>query len=115
MTPRLPEMRPPSARPALEIPEKSAALASQLDPMTMQSLIDFSRITNTCYPNLIEDHNTHPVDMQLTHRIRKSPHKCVGTASIGVLNDNLAGTPINIDPAHCQQFAQPHACMHCHG
>jgi hypothetical protein len=27
-------------------------------------LIDFLRITNTYYSNLIEDHNTHPLDIE---------------------------------------------------
>lgn len=55
----------------MEIPEKSAALASQLDPITMQSQVDFLGITSTCYANLIEDHNTHPVDLQLPHSIHQ--------------------------------------------
>jgi hypothetical protein len=49
MTPYLPENQPPLQDLAVDMAEKSAALASQLHPITMKSLIDFLRITNTYY------------------------------------------------------------------
>lgn len=62
MTPYLPARQLQDQ--AVAIIEKSAALAGKLHPITMQGLIDLLRITNTYYSNLIEDHNTHPVDIE---------------------------------------------------
>jgi Fic family protein len=64
MTPYLPAKQPGLQNQAVAIMEKSAALAGKLHPITKQGLIDFLRITNTYYSNLIEDHNTHPVDIE---------------------------------------------------
>ena len=64
MTPYLPEMQSRLLDQAVDIAEKSAALAGKLHPVTMHGLIDFLRITNTYYSNLIEDHSTHPVDIE---------------------------------------------------
>jgi Fic family protein len=77
MTPHLPEMQPSLQDRAVDIAEQSAALASRLHPITMQSLIDFLRITNTYYSNLIEDHNTHPVDIEraMAQQYDKDPAK----------------------------------------
>jgi Fic family protein len=70
-------MQPALQDRALNIAETSAALASRLHPVTMQSLIDFLRITNTYYSNLIEDHNTHPVDIEraMAQQYHKDPAK----------------------------------------
>ena len=48
----------------LEILERSAALAGKLNPITMQGLTDLLRIINTYYSNLIENHKTHPIDIE---------------------------------------------------
>ncbi|MDX9786338.1 MAG: Fic family protein [Desulfobacterales bacterium] len=64
MTPYLPSTHSDLQDSAVEIIEKSAALAGKLHPITLQGLIDFLRITNTYYSNLIEDHNTHPVEIE---------------------------------------------------
>ena len=77
ITPHLPEIQPSVQDRAVDIAEKSAALASLLHPITMQSLIDFLRITNTYYSNLIEDHNTRPVDIEraMAQQYDKDPAK----------------------------------------
>ncbi|MFH0728610.1 MAG: Fic family protein [Pseudomonadota bacterium] len=64
MTPYLPSRQSPLQDMSVDIIEKSAALAGRLHPLTLQGLIDFLRITNTYYSNLIEDHNTHPLDIE---------------------------------------------------
>jgi Fic family protein len=77
MTPHLPEVQPLLIDRAVDIAETSAALASQLHPITIQSLIDFLRITNTYYSNLIEDHNTPPGDIEraMAQQYDKDPAK----------------------------------------
>ena len=64
MTPFLPTMGPGFQDMIVDIFEKSSALSSRLHPVTMQGLIDFLRMTNTYYSNLIEGHITHPVDIE---------------------------------------------------
>ncbi|MBA4368324.1 MAG: Fic family protein [Desulfobacterium sp.] len=64
MTPYLPETGSDLLNRSMDVMEKSAALAGKLHPVTLQGLIDFLRITNTYYSNLIEDHHTHPIDIE---------------------------------------------------
>jgi Fic family protein len=48
---------------ALAVIQKSAALGSQQNAVTLGSLRDMLRIINSYYSNLIEGHNTHPYDI----------------------------------------------------
>ncbi|MBC7998361.1 MAG: Fic family protein, partial [Leptolyngbya sp.] len=47
-----------------EIASKSSALGSSLHPRTSANLAELVRVMNTYYSNLIEGHNTRPVDIQ---------------------------------------------------
>lgn len=49
---------------ALELAEKSAAFRSSLPESTAAALADLVRAMNCYYSNLIEGHNTHPVDIE---------------------------------------------------
>lgn len=49
---------------ALELAEKSAAFRSSLPPSIASALADLVRSMNCYYSNLIEGHNTHPVDIE---------------------------------------------------
>ncbi|WP_237173357.1 Fic family protein [Paracandidimonas lactea] len=49
---------------ALSLAEKSAALRSALPPSIASSLSDLVRSMNCYYSNLIEGHNTHPIDIE---------------------------------------------------
>lgn len=49
---------------ALELAEKSAAFRSSLPPSIADSLATLIRSMNCYYSNLIEGHNTHPVDIE---------------------------------------------------
>lgn len=49
---------------ALELAEKSAAFRSSLPGSTAAALADLVRAMNCYYSNLIEGHNTHPVDIE---------------------------------------------------
>lgn len=48
----------------IELAEKSAGLRSSLPPSVVSSLADLVRSMNCYYSNLIEGHNTHPVDIE---------------------------------------------------
>jgi Fic family protein len=48
---------------AFELVEKASALNSQVKPKTRQSMGDLVRSMNCYYSNLIEGHNTHPIDI----------------------------------------------------
>ncbi|MEE8430161.1 MAG: Fic family protein [Candidatus Desulfatibia sp.] len=64
ITPFMPRKETDMLNRSLEILERSAALVGKLNPITMQGLTDLLRITNTYYSNLIEDHKTHPIDIE---------------------------------------------------
>lgn len=64
MTPYIPERGSMLYDLAVDVMERSAALSGKLHPVTRNGLIDFLRITNTYYSNLIEDHITLPVDIE---------------------------------------------------
>ncbi|MEM9843361.1 MAG: Fic family protein [Pseudomonadota bacterium] len=49
---------------ALELAEKSAAFRSSLPESTATALADLVRAMNCYYSNLIEGHNTHPIDIE---------------------------------------------------
>lgn len=77
MTPFLPSEGSNLQNSAVEIIAKAALLAGKLHPITMRGLIEFLRITNTYYSNLIEDHNTHPIEIEraMAHRYDRDPAK----------------------------------------
>src|SRR5271157_2339713 len=49
---------------ALELAQKSAGLRRSLPESLLTSLADLARAMNCYYSNLIEGHNTHPVDIE---------------------------------------------------
>ena len=49
---------------ALDLTHKSARFRASLPPSTVSSLADLVRAMNCYYSNLIEGHNTHPVDIE---------------------------------------------------
>ncbi len=49
---------------AREIVSRSANLEGRLHPVTKKSIVEFLRITNCYYSNLIEGHSAHPVDIE---------------------------------------------------
>ncbi|MBC2744713.1 MAG: Fic family protein [Desulfosarcina sp.] len=64
MTPFFPPENEELTGLALSLIEQSAHLGGVLHPVTSRSIADFLRLTNSYYSNLIEDHNTHPVDIE---------------------------------------------------
>jgi len=64
MTPYMPEASGSISDLALDIYRKSASLGSRLHPTTRKTLVEFLRLTNSYYSNLIEGHYTHPVDIE---------------------------------------------------
>ncbi|WP_324680106.1 Fic family protein [Hymenobacter sp. GOD-10R] len=57
-------MLPPELRAlALRIVEAAARLSSSLHPVTASAIADFLRPANSYYSNLIEGHDTHPLDI----------------------------------------------------
>ena len=48
---------------ALELIEKSARLSGAMNPITRAAIADFLRPMNSYYSNLIEGHDTHPIDI----------------------------------------------------
>lgn len=48
---------------ALSVIQKSATLGSRQHPVTLRSIQELLRIINSYYSNLIEGHNTHPIDI----------------------------------------------------
>jgi len=64
LTPKLPKASAALSDLALAVYRKSAALGGRMHPITQQSLINFLRLTNSYYSNLIEGHYTHPIDIE---------------------------------------------------
>ena len=64
MTPFLPRDDVPMNELALEVIKVSERLYGGLHPITLRSMMDFLRIINSYYSNLIEGHDTHPVDIE---------------------------------------------------
>ncbi len=53
---------------ARELTKRSAMLAGQLPPATLAGVRELLRIVNSYYSNLIEGHNTHPIDVERAMR-----------------------------------------------
>jgi Fic family protein len=49
---------------AVEVIRQSAALSTALHPVTRRAVVELVRAMNSYYSNLIEGHNTHPVDIE---------------------------------------------------
>jgi Fic family protein len=49
---------------AVEVIRQSAALSATLHPITRRAIVELVRSMNSYYSNLIEGHNTHPVDIE---------------------------------------------------
>jgi len=64
LTPKLPKASAALSDLAVDVYRKSAVLVGRLHPITQKSLIDFLRLTNSYYSNLIEGHYTHPIDIE---------------------------------------------------
>ena len=64
MTPLMPAASGDLSDIALDIYRKSASLGGQLHPTTRKALVEFLRLTNSYYSNLIEGHYSHPVDIE---------------------------------------------------
>ena len=64
MTPLMPAASGDLTDIALDIYRKSASLGGQLHPTTRKALVEFLRLTNSYYSNLVEGHYTHPVDIE---------------------------------------------------
>ncbi len=63
MSPLLPEKAEELHDLALSVIQRSASLGSRQHPVTLSSLHELLRIINSYYSNLIEGHNTHPIDI----------------------------------------------------
>ena len=68
MEPLLPDISPDLDDRAREVVSRSAALGGQLHPVTRDSVVELLRIINSYYSNLIEGHNTHPIDIERAMR-----------------------------------------------
>ena len=68
MEPLLPDGSPNLEDRAREVVSRSAALGGQLHPVTRDSVVELLRIINSYYSNLIEGHNTHPIDIERAMR-----------------------------------------------
>lgn len=64
MEPMLPTNSPILDELAIEVIRRSAALGGALHPVTRQSVATLVRNINSYYSNLIEGHNTNPVDIE---------------------------------------------------
>jgi len=64
MTPFFPERTDELENLTIEVVQKSSDLGGRLHPVSHQQLVEFLRITNSYYSNLIEGHNTHPIDIE---------------------------------------------------
>ena len=64
MTPFLPPRDETLTGLALDLIERSAYLDGLLHPITRRSLVEYLKLTNSYYSNLIENHHTHPVDIE---------------------------------------------------
>jgi len=64
MTPLMPAAGGELTEISLDTYRKSASLGGQLHPTTRKGLVEFLRLTNSYYSNLVEGHYTHPVDIE---------------------------------------------------
>lgn len=49
---------------AEDLMERSARLGGILHPITGRPIIAYLRMTNSYYSNLVEDHHTHPLEIE---------------------------------------------------
>jgi Fic family protein len=83
---------------AEDLVKKASALSSSLHPLTREAIADFLRPMNSYYSNLIEGHDTHPID------IEKALNE---NYSINSKNSSLqleAKAHINLHKIICDQF-----------
>jgi len=66
----------------LNVYRKSASLGSRLHPITKKAMVEFLRLTNSYYSNLIEGHYTRPVDIERAIRNDFSPDPAVRNRQI---------------------------------
>lgn len=71
---------------AREVLGRSAALGGQLHPVTQATVVEFLRIINSYYSNLIEGHSTHPIDIDKAMRQQYSDDP----ATRGLQEESLA-------------------------
>ncbi len=64
ITPRMPAASGDLSDLAMDVYRKSASLGARLHPIVLKTLVEFLRLTNSYYSNLIEGHYTHPVDIE---------------------------------------------------
>ncbi|MBL7178842.1 MAG: hypothetical protein ISS65_01350 [Desulfobacterales bacterium] len=64
MTPQMPEASGDLSDFALDVYRKSASLGARLHPIARKTRVEFLRLTNSYYSNLIEGHYTHPADIE---------------------------------------------------
>ncbi len=64
MTPQMPEASGDLSDLALDVYRKSASLGGWLHLTTRKALVEFLRLTNSYYSNLIKGYYTHPVDIE---------------------------------------------------
>ena len=64
MTPQMPAISGDLSDLALDVYRESASLGARLHPIVLKALVEFLRLTNSYYSNLIEGHYTHPVDIE---------------------------------------------------
>lgn len=60
---------------AIELIEKASKLSGTLNPITRKAISDFLRPMNSYYSNLIEGHDTHPIDIEKALRKEFSDNK----------------------------------------
>lgn len=53
---------------AIEVIRKSAGISAAVHPVTRRRVVELVRRMNSYYSNLIEGHNTHPVDIDRAMR-----------------------------------------------
>jgi Fic family protein len=64
MTPHMPAASGDLSDLTVDVYRKSASLGARLHPIVLKALVEFLRLTNSYYSNLIEGHYTHPVDIE---------------------------------------------------
>ena len=102
---------------AIRIIEKSAGLSSSIHPVTRKAISDFLRPMNSYYSNLIEGHDTHPIDIanalkeNYSTDIKKRNLQLEAHAHINTLKqieDELATTGSPINPASSEFIKSIH-------
>ena len=73
---------------ALELTAKSAAFRSSLPPAMRMGLADLVRAMNCYYSNLIEGHDTHPIDIE--RALKNDYSNDAGKRDLFALRDTLA-------------------------